>query len=438
MCLLMAASLGISAHASSVDEWTQHWGEVVANEKIISLSPGADDSEMRFCWLAGIGDKDTFTYGCKPDLSDGSAAKIERVLTAATKVSCRVTISGLAEKSTYYYRRNDEKIFSFSTGTSDSLQVLMVSDSQIGRSGDWKKDEVIIHDLAGWDDTLKAAQKQYPKLGLIVSAGDQVEIGASDKQYKAFLAPEVMRSLPIATTIGNHEFYFPYLTWRFNNPNRWGGEVFQSLSAKGYYFTKGDALFIVLNSNNLWALEQEALIEAAIKSYPDAKWRVAVMHHSIYSCEGPDNEMPSMRKNLAPIFDKYNINLVFSGHSHKYSRSYPMKDFTAMRSGGTVYLESGCSSTSNCRSGPETVPAYTQFTNKNNSPVYSVLGFSDDGISIESYNVVEGESVLIDSATVQPTQRDDTNAHMSGFMTTIYKLLSKFTEIKRYVFDILR
>ena len=55
-------------------------------------------------------------------------------------------------------------------------------------------------------------------------------------------------------------------------------------SGSDYYFSYGDVLYIVLNSNNRNAAEHSKLMEKAIKSAPNAKWKVVAFHHDIDVC----------------------------------------------------------------------------------------------------------------------------------------------------------
>ena len=437
LCAAAIITLRVSVCASSVSDWTDRWDDAVSDESVVTIAPGADGGEMRFCWLSPLSEKQKFIYGKSEDLSDGLYAEISRVPTLTAQFSNRVALKELDENTKYFYKVNSRETHSFTTGSSDMLTALFVTDSQIGRSGDYRLDEVLIHDTAGWDTALMSALSIRPDISLILSAGDQVEIGASEKQYRAFLAPDSLRSLPIATTVGNHEFYFPYLTWHFNNPNRHNGALLNLLSDKGYYFLNGGVLFVVIDSNNPLAIDHEALIEKAVKSHPSARWRVVMMHHSVYSCENGD-KAPALRQKLAPLFDKYNISLVLSGHSHKYSRSYPMHNFNIAQSGGTVYLEGGCCSGSNPKASPEALPSYSQAGHPAAEPVYSVISFSDEEIKIETYAVRDGGETLVDSGNVSCFERDDSSARMSGVAAAIYKAISKLLEIKRSIFDILR
>lgn len=55
-------------------------------------------------------------------------------------------------------------------------------------------------------------------------------------------------------------------------------------------------------------------------------WRVVFFHHPPYSKGSHDSDdgerMTAMRQNFAPILEEYGVDLVFSGHSHDYERSY--------------------------------------------------------------------------------------------------------------------
>ncbi len=55
-------------------------------------------------------------------------------------------------------------------------------------------------------------------------------------------------------------------------------------------------------------------------------WTIAYWHHSPYSKGSHDSdwetEMSEMRRNALPILEQYGVDLVFSGHSHAYERSF--------------------------------------------------------------------------------------------------------------------
>ena len=424
--LSMILCLSVTGTAGSIADWTDRWDDAVSDSAVISLSPGSTETEMRFGWLSEPFTDNQFEIGQTADLSDAKTLPVRQRLTASGKV-CRVTAEQLTPDTVYYYRYTKNgtwsDIYSFRT-EGETMTALFVSDAQLGRSGDRKSKNVLLHDTAGWDTTLTNALTQYPDTSLIVSAGDQAEVGFSEQEYRLFLAPDVLRSVPIAPGVGNHEFYYPLLNRHFSLPNRFGGSILHFLGDEPYWFARGNVLFIQLDSNDPFTWDHEAVLDSAIHAYPDAKWRVVTMHHSLYSCEDSDTDGPALRNMLVPLLQKYNINLVLSGHTHRYSRSYPLWNGKENEN-GIIYLEGGCASGCNSKASPAELPTYSAAGYAQaDEPVYCVLAFSDDAVQIASCAVRDGESIPIDSGTVTAYPRDDTAAHRTPFVRILHVILS--------------
>ncbi len=65
--------------------------------------------------------------------------------------------------------------------------------------------------------------------------------------------------------------------------------------------------------------EQAVWLEQVLTGNPNT-WTIATFHHPIYSsAKGRDN--PKLRDLWQPIFDKYKVDLVLTGHDHTYARS---------------------------------------------------------------------------------------------------------------------
>ena len=58
-----------------------------------------------------------------------------------------------------------------------------------------------------WNRTLETAFKQTPDINFVISAGDQVNKTGKPKEeeYAAYLFPKALKTVPVATTIGNHD-----------------------------------------------------------------------------------------------------------------------------------------------------------------------------------------------------------------------------------------
>jgi predicted MPP superfamily phosphohydrolase len=96
----------------------------------------------------------------------------------------------------------------------------------------------------------------------------------------------------------------------------------------------GEVLIIGLDSNEPGNAEQRAFLERTLRA-TDAKWRIVALHHPPYSAgyQGSDKRV---RVAFSPIFEKYGVQLVLSGHDHDYQRSKPIRGVTYVVSGAAA------------------------------------------------------------------------------------------------------
>jgi hypothetical protein len=62
------------------------------------------------------------------------------------------------------------------------------------------------------------------------------------------------------------------------------------------------------------------------------RWRVVVLHHPPYSA-GYQGSSTDVRRTFAPLFERYGVQLVVSGHDHDYQRSVPIHGVTYVVTG---------------------------------------------------------------------------------------------------------
>ena len=115
-------------------------------------------------------------------------------------------------------------------------------------------------------------------------------------------------------------------------------------SARLYSFKK-DKLgnpgvrFFALDSNYM-EREQVALArERAGES--DSPWKIAFFHHPLYSSGARHGSEMDLREQLEPLFLKYGMSVVFSGHEHFYERIKPQKGIYYFIAGGSAKLREG-------------------------------------------------------------------------------------------------
>ena len=326
--------------------WTEGWAALAADYTQVSLTPGADETQVNFAWYSKDADgaaTPVVHFGTdRSNLAvfEGTSAAVDSSLTDGEAYSYNhVTVTGLQPNTTYYYTveksGTETEVQTYTTGDFESAQILYVGDPQIGASkGQPQNGEELVADSGAantaarndgfaWDRTLDIATAQNPGLDFVISAGDQVnKTGqAKEEEYAGYLAPDALASLPVATTIGNHDSLNPDYMYHFYNPNQTGyGET----EAGGdYYYSYGSGLFIVLNTNNYNVAEHEQAIQEAVASDPDAAFRIVTIHQDIYGSglDHSDTDGMILRTQLTPIFDEYDIDVVLQGHDHTYSRT---------------------------------------------------------------------------------------------------------------------
>jgi predicted phosphodiesterase len=343
------ASQTSAAKDGSWNKWSETWETIKSTPTQISLTPGKNATELNFAWYSKDSEANPkLKFGKNQDLSDAKELTVTTKDAVKGFKSNKTTATGLQENTTYYYSYQINGKWSeaatYKTKSTKSFSFLFVGDPQIGSSsgntatGDSKEqgqDKATRNDAFNWNNTINTALKSNPNVSFMLSAGDQIQ--SSDKknasqtydkneiEYSGYLSPNALKSLPVATTIGNHDAPSGNYSFHFNNPN--ASNLGFTEAGGDYYYTYGDALFIMLNTNNYNIAEHQQLIEKAISENKDAKWRVLTMHQDIYGSGEHSNEpdVVNLRYNLIPIFEKNNIDVVLTGHDHTYSRSFILK-----------------------------------------------------------------------------------------------------------------
>jgi len=172
-------------------------------------------------------------------------------------------------------------------------------------------------------EIIKAISSVRPEV--VFSTGDLVENGNVSSQWDTFtriisILPEGCRFYP---AIGNHEAgskrYF---------------ELFD-LPGNGHWYTvqKGEITFFMLDSNEplLPGSEQYEWLERSLKNCA-TRFKIAILHHPPFSSGPHVEDEKNLRNSIVPLFEKYGVQAVFSGHDHDYERSMY---------NGTYYIVSG-------------------------------------------------------------------------------------------------
>lgn len=444
---------GSAPVTESWTKWKENWETYSTNYENVSLTPGANESQLNFAWYSKTAETPKVKLGIGKDMSKAqefegkqtpiSEATLQGAGLTGAYYSNKVTVTGLKEKTQYYYQvfQNGEwkEAKPYKTGSASTFSFLYVGDPQIGACKNQTSNEgekltntdsnlAARNDAYNWNNILKNAVEDHSNVSFMVSAGDQVNYANNEREYAGYLGAEALASLPVSTTIGNHDSGTEQYSLHYNNPNTFGFDETRytkghTAAGSDYYYTYGNTLFIVLDTNNYNAATHRNVIKKAVEENKDAKWRVVMFHQDIYGSglDHSDSDGMILRTALTPIMDEFDIDVVLQGHDHTYSRTYQLsssgrytiydtknngsygtayqtdnelcyniesnvKGGTVTNPEGTVYIEANSATGSKFY---ELIPSQQDYISERSqtwTPTYSVIDVTDDTFKITTYD----------------------------------------------------
>lgn len=254
----------------------------------------------------------------------------------------RVELAGLAAETTYYYLAGSSTEWlaggdadhAFRTapapGASRPLRLWAIGDSGEANAGQAAVRDAYLADAAG------------APTDVWLLLGDNAYDTGTDAQYTAALFTPyaaILRSTAAWTVYGNHDSYSsdaatltgPYFE-SFSLP-RLGQAGGVASGTEAYYsFDRGPLHVVVLDTaeSTIGAgapMLQWLEADLAANRRP---WTVAALHHPPYTKGSHDSDDPAdsggimgvVRATLLPLLEAHGVDLVLSGHSHVYERSF--------------------------------------------------------------------------------------------------------------------
>ena len=177
---------------------------------------------------------------------------------------------------------------------------------------------------------------------LWIMLGDNAYNQGTDNEYQAAvfdMYPELLKTSALWSTIGNHDsanansltetgVYYD----NFALPKQAATDGISTGADSGkeayYSFDYANIHFVVLNSQETNATFRTGMInwlnnDLAISA---SDWTIALWHHPPYTKGTHDSDAEArliyMRENILPILENRGIDLVLTGHSHAYERSW--------------------------------------------------------------------------------------------------------------------
>jgi predicted MPP superfamily phosphohydrolase len=183
------------------------------------------------------------------------------------------------------------------------------------------------YDLAA---VMKRVHDQYP-YELVILVGDNLYGSERPQDFKKKFEdpykPLIDAGVKFYASLGNHDAREQRYYKLFN------------MDGKLYYSFKADkqsVRFFALESTYLDP-EQTAWFEKELQA-SNSDWKIPYFHHPPYSSGDRHGSDTRLREVLEPLFLKYNVSVVFTGHDHFYERVKPQKGivYFVVGSGGQL------------------------------------------------------------------------------------------------------
>lgn len=181
---------------------------------------------------------------------------------------------------------------------------------------------------------LSYVDNNLSKIDLWMMLGDNAYRSGTQKQYnKDLFTPyaELVKQKNVWAVVGNHDArrWAFYDIFDFPTKGESGGVA--SGSEKYYSIDEANFHLVMLDSETEDRSANGKMAQWLKKDLAKNKkpWTIVAFHHPPYtdgshSSNNPhdsNGRLKDMRENFTPIFDKYDVDLVMSGHSHVYERS---------------------------------------------------------------------------------------------------------------------
>ncbi|MGH7825710.1 MAG: metallophosphoesterase [Candidatus Binatia bacterium] len=162
-----------------------------------------------------------------------------------------------------------------------------------------------------------ARQMEQQNVDFVLHTGDLVYRRGADKDYPLrFYHPykNLLARIPFFPAIGNHDT-------RTANGQPWLDNFVLPGEERFYSFSYGNAFFVALDSNRV-NVNSARWLEAQLAG-TGKLWKFVFFHEPPFSNHIERSGSAGVRRLWVPLFEKYNVDIVFSGHDHMYTRFKP-------------------------------------------------------------------------------------------------------------------
>jgi len=181
-------------------------------------------------------------------------------------------------------------------------------------------------------EEMSRVQQRF-KYGFVVLVGDNLYGSERPQDFKTKFEipykPLLDAGVKFFAALGNHDAR----EQRYYKPFNMDGKLYYAFSPKP------NISFYALDSTYPEP-EQISWLEKALSTSKD-DWKLVFFHHPLYSSGDRHGSDTRLREVLEPLFVKYNVSVVLTGHDHFYERINPQKGITYFVVGAGGQLRSG-------------------------------------------------------------------------------------------------
>jgi 3',5'-cyclic AMP phosphodiesterase CpdA len=167
--------------------------------------------------------------------------------------------------------------------------------------------------------------ERLPWDGLLLLGDNVYPSGDPSRLQETVFGPfaRVLDGAPLYAVLGNHDVAGGH-----------GDEQAAALGMPGRWWARhlGGVLLVGLDTTLVGEPDQRAWLEDTLASATEP-WRIVALHHPPYSA-GYQGSSREARAAFAPLFARYGVQLVLSGHDHDYQRTVPIDGVTYVVTGG--------------------------------------------------------------------------------------------------------
>jgi acid phosphatase type 7 len=173
------------------------------------------------------------------------------------------------------------------------------------------------------------------KLGpeAVFHTGDLVFNGRSNSNWNTFnsIVSELLKIAPMYVSLGNHEC----------GQLRINQEVKPLNNGKWFSVDIQNIHFVVLDVEKNYRVgsEQYQWLQKDLENQPaSTRFTIIIDHFPFYTTGPHKSHIKRLRSELIPLFKKYGVDAVFSGHNHCYERSFADGIYYIVTAGGGAPL----------------------------------------------------------------------------------------------------